>query len=339
MPDGFDWRRNLFPWSDPTKASLFQGLLGQRAPAARPIAQLTPRTFDILRGLQPEERAGLVEPPKLTVPQKAAQRRAAEKEAAGVDLGGRGRMGFETFKEALGSLPNENWEVYKNEFGNFDVRRKKATPSITPYQRQQLDLQRQQLEPRDITAFQQEQLLTQREQSRREELFRQQQLGFQQQQLGQAETQFQAQLEFQQEQARFAAEEEERQYRSQLAANPINWLQYSAYTGEPPVIQPWMIPLGFQNVGGDVTPQGLQAGQPIPGFQGQAGQRDIQSFGDLPQLTTPSAQLQARWGPTAQAQFLGYRQARTGAAPQETQFRLGAGRAPTGRFGGFSRFR
>lgn len=186
-------------------------------------------------------------------------------------------------------------------------------------------------QPAPISPFQEEQFGFQEQQ------FRAQQQQFQQQQ-EQAQAQFQAQLEFQQAQLQAAQEEQQRQYGAQLAAQPINWLQYAAYTGEEPVVQPWMIPLGFQETGGAVTPQG-QIGQPIPGFQAQAGQQGIQTFGGLPQLGTPSAQLQARWGPTAQAQFLGYRQARTGAAPEETQFRLGAGRAPTGAFGGFSRFR
>ena len=112
--------------------------------------------------------------------------------------------------------------------------------------------------------------------------------------------------------------------------------------------------MGFQNTGEGITPQGgaggaatpgqLQPGQPIPGFDPTGGTpttvgaQGTQTFANLPQLTTPSAQLQARWGPTAQAQFLGFERARTGAAPQETQFRLGSGRAPTGRFGGFSGF-
>lgn len=204
---------------------------------------------------------------------------------------------------------------------------------------QQLELQRQGAQPQPITPFQEQQFGFQQQQAEQGEAFRQQQLQFQQSQQAQSQAQFQQQLQFQQEQVAATQAEQERQYRSQLAANPINWLQYSAYTGEAPVIQPWMTPLGFQNQGGAVSPQGLQAGQPIPGFQGQAGQREIQTFAGLPQLTTPSAQLQARWGPTAQAQFLGYRRARTGAAPQETQFRLGAGRAPAGRFPGFSRFR
>lgn len=42
----------------------------------------------------------------------------------------------------------------------------------------------------------------------------------------------------------------------------------------------------------------------------------------LPELIDPSVQYQARIGPTAEQQFFGYRQARTGAPPLETQFRL-----------------
>ena len=207
---------------------------------------------------------------------------------------------------------------------------------------QQLDFQQQQarlaaMEQARQFEFQQQQAEFAREPAPITR-YQREQVGLQEQQLAAQQQQFQQQLAFQQEQMQAAQAEQERQYRSQLAAQPINWLQYAAYTGEEPVVQPWMIPLGFQETGGAVTPQG-QIGQPIPGFEAQAGQQGIQTFAGLPQLTTPSAQLQARWGPTAQAQFLGYRQARTGAAPQETQFRLGAGRAPTGAFGGFSRFR
>ena len=191
-------------------------------------------------------------------------------------------------------------------------------------------------QPAPITPFQQQQFGLQEQQLSQQQAQQEAAAAFQQQQLTQQQQQFGAQLGFQQQQVTAQQAEEERRFGAQLAANPINWLQYQAYTGEQPVIQPWMIPLGFQNVGGNITPQGLQVGQPIPGAQVQAGQ---QSFAGLPQLTTPSAQLQARWGPTAQAQFLGYRQARTGATPEETQFRLGSTRAPTGSFSGFSRFR
>ena len=150
-----------------------------------------------------------------------------------------------------------------------------------------------------------------------------------QQQLQAGQQQFQESLAFQQSQVQASQAEQERQYASQLAANPMSWLQYASYTGQPAVVQPWMIPLGAQG-----AEQQLQVGQPLPG-----GQPGAEGFSGLPQLRTPSAQLQSRWGPTAQAQYLGYRQARTGARPEETRFRLGSQRAPTGAFTGFSSFR
>lgn len=188
--------------------------------------------------------------------------------------------------------------------------------------------------------------------------YQEEQLTLRQREADQQQAYYMAQINFQQQQAQQQAELQRQQEMARLAANPINWLQYSAYTGQQPAVQPWMIPLGFQNTGGAVTPQGgvdtaspigtgvdmvqgqpttqagqpLVAGQPIPGVQGT-------DYSTLPALRTPSAQLQARWGPTAQAQYLGYRRARTGASPQESQFRLGSSRAPAGRFQGFSRFR
>ncbi|KKN74722.1 hypothetical protein LCGC14_0387640 [marine sediment metagenome] len=206
--------------------------------------------------------------------------------------------------------------------------------------------QRPQDQPPPTTPFQQQQFEEQQRQFQTgQEQFRESQ--------AQEQQQFQAQLGFQQEQARQQAEVQRQQEMARLAANPINWLQFAAFTGEQPVVQPWMIPLGFQQFGqgGSATPQQglapqgqqpqqaftqagqqLQVGQPIPGLQGS-------DFSGLPQLRTPSAQLQARWGPTAQGQFLGFQRARTGASPEETQFRLGSQRAPAGRFPGFSRFR
>lgn len=332
MPDGImPWLQRTFAGVSEADSRAFQeyqrkggGLsldswLKRGKPA--PPAQLTPYARDIL------ERTGGV-PPRVTVapptaitPARRIEQQRAEREAAGVELG----AGVEVPPYPTESPPpGFRWA--------FDRDLNRWVPQFA-------GLTAQQQAAREISPFQQQQFELQQQQAQQEEAFRQQQLEFQQAQRAQAQQQFQAQLQFQQEQAQMAAQEQERQYRSQLAAQPINWLQYSAYTGEQPVIQPWMTPLGFQNVGGTAIPQGLQAGQPIPGFEGQAGQREIQTFAGLPQLTTPSAQLQARWGPTAQAQFLGYRQARTGATPQETQFRLGAGRAPTGRFGGFSSFR
>lgn len=57
-------------------------------------------------------------------------------------------------------------------------------------------------------------------------------------------------------------------------------------------------------------------------------------FTGMPQLLRPSAQYQARMGPTALEQYYGYQQARTGATPEETQFRRWSTAPPSGYFAG-----
>ena len=161
---------------------------------------------------------------------------------------------------------------------------------ITPYQQQYLDLQRKQ----------QEQAMEQQ----------QEMIGWYQQQAGMQQ------------------QEQERQYRSQLMANPMSWLQYSSYTGQTPAVQEWMKPL--------MSGQ-YQTGQQIPGWTG--GQGEGQAMGSLPELRTPSAQLWGRMGPTAQSQYMGYGQARTGISPEESAFRLRATAPPSGMFGGLRRLR
>lgn len=137
-------------------------------------------------------------------------------------------------------------------------------------------------------------------------------LGLQQQQLAQ-----------QQQYQQWQMGQAERQYGAQLAAQPRSWLEYAAYTGEQPGIQPWMLPLMPQQYGQ------LQAGGAIPGYAPE-------SMGGMPQLLTPSAQYQARMGPTAMQQYQGYQQARTGVLPEETQFRLWSGAPPGGQYGGLT---
>ena len=51
---------------------------------------------------------------------------------------------------------------------------------------------------------------------------------------------------------------------------------------------------------------------------------------NMPGLTTPSGQYWARIGPTAQQEYLGYEQARTGAKPEETQWRMWQTAPPAG---------
>ena len=140
-------------------------------------------------------------------------------------------------------------------------------------------------------------------------------------QRGQAQQQFGLQQQEAQQQAEYFAWQQgevERQQRAQLSAQPESWLQYAAYTGEQPAIQPWMIPLMGQQYAGTV------AGAPLPGWEGGT------DLSQLPELTRPSRQFQARMGPTALAQYQGYQQARTGIRPEETQFRLWSGAPPGG---------
>jgi len=152
----------------------------------------------------------------------------------------------------------------------------------------------------------------QQQQFQAQQAYQQQQFGLQQQQFG-----------WQQEQAREAAATQQQNYLAQLASQPISWLQHAGASGEQPVVQPWMIPLMGQQYAGTV------AGAPLPGFQqGQEGATP--SMSQLPQLTTPSQQYWARSTPTAQQQYLGYEQARTGARPEDVLWRLGQAAPPSG---------
>lgn len=147
----------------------------------------------------------------------------------------------------------------------------------------------------------------------REQTWREQQLAAQQQQQQQM-------LGWYREQAQMQQEEAERQEMARLSAQPMSWLQYASYTGEQPAVQKWMEPLMPQQY------QGLEAGGAIPGWTPEGGTA-------MPQLTTPSAQLYSRMGPTAQQQMAGYRQARTGIRPEEQEFRRRAQAPPGGRAG------
>jgi len=118
------------------------------------------------------------------------------------------------------------------------------------------------------------------------------------------------------EQAGMEQQEMERQHMAQLASQPISWLQYAAYTGQQPVVQPWMQPLMPQQYG-------METGQAIPGWTPQSAQ-------GMPELTRPSAQLWSRMGPSQQQQYQGYRQARTGASPADVDWRRRAAAPPSG---------
>ena len=182
--------------------------------------------------------------------------------------------------------------------------------TISPFQQAQLTWQQQQA--------QQEQANWQAQQAWQQQQATQQQ-GWQQQQLEQERQQQQQQMGWYREQAQMQQQEQERQYRSQLVANPMSWLQYASYTGEQPVIQPWMLPLMPQQYAGTT------AGEKIPGWQAGG------SMTALPGMTTPSTQYWGRMGPTAQQQYMGYQQGQGGINPMETQFRLQSQAPPGGR--------
>ena len=284
-----------------------------------PKGQLSPRSVDVLRGLSPGEQAvvgaagGVIPPPPPSLDRGAAETILAGREVEGLDLTDTGPP--PTGEGVFGDIPPFPTDPPPEGFQwDYDPALNQwipvRAPSVSPFQQQQLDVQQQQ---------------------------------FQAQQASQT-----------------------RQERARLSANPISWLQFADFTGEPPVVQPWMIPLGGQ--------QGLQAGQPFPGLTRnpqsfedldtlgafdsmraagvseesirlslQAGQAHTPSggfdFSTLPELTTPSTQFLSRAGPTAQLQWLGFKQARTGAIPEESLFRRRAGAPPGGSFSGLSRVR
>jgi hypothetical protein len=133
----------------------------------------------------------------------------------------------------------------------------------------------------------------------------------------------QQQFQWEQEQAKLQAEQQKQQYLANLRANPKSWLEYAAAAGETPAIQPWMLPL---NPG----QQGWSVGAALPGWSGD----NKKSMSDLSALTTPSAQYMNSIAPSARQQYQGYEQARTGATPEDTQWRMWAYAPPSGQFGG-----
>jgi len=149
--------------------------------------------------------------------------------------------------------------------------------------------------------------------------YQQSQIDLQRQQMEQEQQQYQQQMAWNQSQAAGQMYNQERQYSANLMANPQSWLEYSAYAKKPPAIQPWMLPLESSAYGW----QGNQAGQKIPNWNAENAQ-------NIPQLLNPSMQYWNRISPTAQQQYLGYEQARTGARPEDTMFRQQATAPPSG---------
>lgn len=394
------WARSALPFSGffqipRNRTDITQDPLYKRFVEERPFARLSPRAAEIL------SEAGIAQEPGTVVGRATPGQRAAAGtariEAAGVDLTaptgvqGAGIGDIEPGQDfpSPGAAMTEVLKLREQFPGmDFGITRDQDTgrfsitssrkPAVDPNVQAQIEASQQQ--PFD---FQEQRRLEQQQrqfnvgQQQQEFQFSQgiaqqdAQRAFQEQQLQQSQSQFQANLAFQQQQAQQEAQLREQQERARLAANPINWLQFAAFTGQEPVIQPWMVPLGFQQFGQGITPQGgtaqpqvtgtgaqgfsrggfqtgqqavpagqvnaqvqqPQVGQVLPGFSG------FNDFSSLQALTRPSAQFLSRSGPTATSQFLGFERARTGSSPEETLFRQRAAAPPSGRFSGFTGFR
>jgi hypothetical protein len=122
----------------------------------------------------------------------------------------------------------------------------------------------------------------------------------------------------------------EAQYGSMQATGGVRWNK----TPNPNYVAP-TIPAGghntgqYHNTGGTTVPTGggTQTGG---GTSGGTNNTGVPDYTKLPDLLRPSAQYNARMGPTAQQEYWGYEQARTGAMPEETQFRLWSTAPPSG---------
>jgi hypothetical protein len=190
-----------------------------------------------------------------------------------------------------------------------------APETNTPYQQAQLDYQKQQAD-----------LAQQRwgtEQSQWNANFNQQQL-----QRSQDYALNQQQFAWQQQQATDTAKAQKQARLASLAAEPINWLQYSAEIGATPAVQPWQLPLMSEQYAGTV------AGAALPGWQSMEQQGDKFTMANLPALTNPSMQYWSRMTPSSQQQYYGYEQARTGAKPEDIAWQQYKTSAPSGQNAG-----
>lgn len=118
-------------------------------------------------------------------------------------------------------------------------------------------------------------------------------------------------------------------YQSAYAAPPA--APYSGTPAEPLQLQPGA---GFAQPGGPggevlTTPTRTPTAATGTNIFNQGGYPQGSGF-NLPQLTTPGPQYYARMGPTAQQQYLGYEQARTGSPLEQTQWQLWSQAPPGG---------
>lgn len=104
-----------------------------------------------------------------------------------------------------------------------------------------------------------------------------------------------------------------------LRAQPASWLEYASLAKQAPAVQPWMLPLaGSWNTG-------AQAGGSLPNWALEGPLTGLQP------LITPSAQYWQQISPQSRQQYQGYEQARTGATPETSQWRIWQMAPPRGR--------
>ena len=143
-----------------------------------------------------------------------------------------------------------------------------------------------------------------------------------------AESKLNDQNTFAYQQAQIQAQKD--QQLASLRAQPASWLEYASLSNTTPLVQPWMAPLSPDQYGW----KGAQVGGAIPNWDATKSQDSLQ--GNLPSLTTPSAQYMSRIAPSAREQYYGYQQATTGATPADTQWQLWSRGAPSGNNSGVS---
>jgi len=281
----------------------------QEEPQAVPVTATTKRVW--------EEKIGEPLPPGVTVadesPAEIAARVAREQaEAEGVY--GEEETGFPKMATRWEIISEGGWDIkvgYDSE-GNIVShepigRTEKAEEGMTEAQRAQLEWEKEKYgAPSEQDIWEREWLQKQAQMER----------DWAEKEASREQSQFEQQMGWYEQQAQMEQQMYREQEMARLAAQPISWLQYAAYTGQQPVVQPWMQPLMPQEYG-------IEAGQPIPGWSQGSAQ-------GMPELTRPSAQLWSRMTPSAQQQYQGYGQARTGATPSDIDWRRRASAPPGG---------
>jgi hypothetical protein len=223
-------------------------------------------------------------------------------------------------RDAIGRAPEAETTTTGYQQGQIDLERDRLNEEIrqfnekmsqsgqmSDYEKEMMELNRLQLNE-SIRQFNSQQQLSQQQ--------------MQQQSMMQEEM-----INWYREQQAADLEAQKQERLAQLRANPASWLEYASLSGETPVVQPWMVPLSPESYN-------MQAGQALPGWTPQS---EGQSLSSLPELTKPSAQYSARIAPSARQQYYGYEQARTGATPEDVEWRLW-NQAPPGAAGGGLRY-